>query len=222
MPFYRKKLRYKNKRGRYITRYRRRYPKPFYSRIRRRMYKIARQLNVEYKEHNVQFTGNTISQTLTIQNLNLIDQGTTDITRIGRQIKITRVNIKGVFAINASATMTFVRVLVLIDKQVNQATFSASDLLFDTSANDNCVSLINLDNKGRFKILYDKIIALSPSNAVGKFNYNKMMNLPIVYDNTGNGVADLTQKSLYLCFVSNEATNTPAVTLHARVRYVDN
>lgn len=222
MPFYRKISKYRNRRGRYVTRYRRRFKKPFYSRIRRKMYKIARQLNVEYKEHNIQFTGNTVSSTMTIQNLNLIDQGTTDITRIGRQIKITRLNIRSVFAINTSATMTYIRVIVLIDKQVNQAAFAAADLLYDTSVFDNCVSMINLDNKGRFKILSDRILALSPSNAVGKFIYNKNMNLPIVYDNTGNGVADLTSKSLYICMVSSEATNTPAVTMHARVRYVDN
>lgn len=218
MPYYKK--RYKKKRG--YRRFRRPRRNIFYKRLRNKMYKLARQLNVEYKEHNVQFTGNAVSSTMTIQNLNLIDQGTTDITRIGRQIKITRCNIRSVFAINTSATMTYVRVIVLIDKQVNQAAFSAGDLLYDTSVFDNCVSMINLDNKGRFKILADKILSLSPSNAVGRFIYNKNLNLPIVYDNTGNGIADLTSMSLYVCFVSSEATNTPAVTMHARIRYVDN
>lgn len=220
MPRY-KYQNYRNKRGRYIKK-RRRYKSSFYRGIKKKMYKLARQLNVEYKEHNVQFTGNTVSSTMTIQNLNIIDQGTTDITRIGRQIKITRVNIRGVCAINTSATMTFARFIVLIDKQVNQAAFSAGDLLFDTSVFDNCVSYINLDNKGRFKILCDKILSLSPSNAVGKFYYNKNLTLPVVYDGSTSAVADQTSKALYLCMVSSEATNTPAVTLHARIRYVDN
>lgn len=216
-----KKQSYYNKRGRKIYKFRR--YRPSRTRyLRKRMYKLAKQLNVEYKRIYTQYSGNTIDQSLAIGNLNIIDIGTGASNRIGRFIKITRLNIKGFFKINSSATNTQIRCIILIDKQVNQSTFSSSDLLNDTSANDILVSSLNLDNNKRFKILYDRLFWMSQEKPVAKIRYNKNLNLKIAYDASTSSVADQTQKALYICFVSNEATNTPNAWLNCVTRYVDN
>lgn len=218
----RKIVKYKSRRGRYVSKYRRYRRRPYYRFLKRRMYKIAKQLNVEYKEHNVQYTENGVSTTMTKQNMCVIDQGTGDGQRVGRQIKITRLNMKATLTFNASATNTKFRMIILIDKQTNEGTFATTDLLYDTSVDDIIVSGLNLDKKNRFKILYDKMFSVFPEKPIVGIKYNKNFNLPILYDASTSAVGDQTRNSLWICFVSSEATNTPSFTMHARVRYVDN
>lgn len=186
-------------------------------------YGIKKLMNVEFKFHDV-LNAITPSTTLSIQQLTNIPQGDTDITRDGAQVKCLRLLVRYLAVINASATTTFLRVMIIKDKQTNQAIYAAGDLLTDITATDAINSPMNLDNKYRFQVLYNRvhIMSITGANAAIKGEVFKDIDLKLRFDNSTPSIADLTSNSLSLVFISDQATNTPTVTFFSRLRYVDN
>lgn len=180
-------------------------------------------LNVEYKCFDVQVTNGPCTTTPAIVQLTNIPQGDTAITRDGNQIKITRNLLRYSISGNSSAADQLIRVMLVLDQQTNQAIYSAADLLQDVSAFDSILSPLNLDNKFRFHVLYDKVHRLT-SGANNSVYVNKMFNLQqrIRFDNSTPSIADLTSQSLSFLCVSNQATGSLTVTLFNRIRFVDN
>ncbi len=185
--------------------------------------KALSMLNVEFKNHDVPTAATIPDATGTIQQLTNINQGDTTNTRDGAQVKLTSIFIRGNIKQNASATQTVVRLMLVLDKQTNQTIYTLADLLQDVTASDSVLSVNNLDNKHRFIVLWDRSFSLSDSGRqVIAFKFHKKLNLKIRYDNTGNGIADLTSYSLSLVRLSDEATNVPSLRSITRIRYVDN
>ncbi len=193
--------------------------------LARQVIKIKRSMNVEYKFHDVTGTNTVVPDGAgTIVFLSNIDQGLLDTTRVGAQIKATYLEIKYDISAHASSTDSIVRIMLIEDKQTNQAIYAVADLLASVG---NILSLVapkNLDNKFRFRVIRDRRYNFSGTG--GKTNisgtFKVKLNSKIRYDNTGNGIADLTSKSFSLLFISNEPTNTPDITFFSRLRYVDN
>lgn len=186
-------------------------------------WKVKRLLNVEYKFHDVQTTGTAISTTPTITQLSNIANGDTAETRDGNSIKWTRFTSHGTLSINGSATRSYVRMLLVLDTQTNGAIYSAGDILKDITADDAIVSLYNLDNRQRFKILYDKVVKLAANTiSVRTFKINKKFSLRQIFNADAAAITSIPTYSLSLYFVSNEATNTPTLTMYNRLRYLDN
>lgn len=180
-------------------------------------------LNVEFKEHNVQATAEALPTTGIITQLTNIAQGDTKSTRDGDQVKLTQIYVNGIIQKHASATATSVRILLVMDKQTNGAIYTLADLLEDTSASDNIVSANNLDNKFRFKVLYDKVFNVSNSGeSRRKYKIFKKLPIKIRYDGNAGDITDITSWSLSLVAIADEATNTPGHTFFARLRFVDN
>lgn len=184
---------------------------------------VRRLLNVEVKNFDTQATLAVINTTPIITQLTNIDRGDTTNSRDGSQCKMVGIEFHYSCLVNASAaSRTQIRVMLVVDKQTNQAVYVINDLIADITASDNVISPRNLDNKHRFSILYDRthvLSAASPSVIVRKYIKKDLL---LRYDDTGNGIADLTQNSLSLVRMSNEATNTPAISHFMRVRFVDN
>ncbi len=187
-------------------------------------YGVKKLMNVEFKFHDVQFTSANISTSAKITELTNIPQGDTDQSRDGAQVKLTKINIRYMITAHASDPTTLVRVMLVHDRQTNQAIYEILDLLQDTSANDSICSLLNLDNKYRFAILYNKVHTFSDNWKEASFHeINKTLNLKIRYDNSTPDITDLTSSSLSLVMISTSAsTNFPVATVFARLRYVDN
>ncbi len=185
--------------------------------------KLKGLINVEFKEHNVQATTSAFSITPTITQLTNIDQGDSRLTRDGDQIKISSLSFRCIVGMNASAARTSIRIMIVKDKQTNSAIYAIGDLLEDTTANDALVSPINLDNRSRFIILMDKQLNMSDNwTQLVKIKWFKKLQQKIIYDGTGNGIADLTTCSYSLVLISSEATNTPTITHFTRLRFIDN
>ncbi len=186
-------------------------------------YGIKKLLNVEFKFFDTQLTATAIPVIPVITQLTNIPQGDTDQTRDGAQVKLTRLDIKMVVNSHASAVSTEFRVMVVLDKQTNQAIYNATDLLSDVTAGDSIVSALNLDNKYRFRVLYNKVMSFS--NVGHNSQYTQIsipLDLRLRFDASTPSIADLTSNSLSMLFTSSQATNTPNLSLFARIRYVDN
>ncbi len=181
-------------------------------------------MNVEFKNHDVTITATGVLDGVgNVIQLSNIDQGDTTVSRDGSNVKITSIYCKLLFRINASGSNTNIRVMLVLDKQTNQAIFATADLLFSVANVQSLVSPNNLDNQFRFRVLYDKIHLITAGGKESAFvKIYKKVNLRLRYDNTGNGIADLRSNSLALVVISNEATNTPTITGAVRLRFVDN
>ncbi len=191
--------------------------------IYRDVVKLKRFINVEFKFHDVQLTAAALAVAPVITQLSNIDQGDTTLTRDGAQLKCLSLQLSYSLFQSASATSSLVRVLLVKDKQTNQAIYTAGDLLFDVTAGDGIVSPYNRNNRRRFTILHDKVYTFSATGTTVKHFGRKFRQDQIIrYDNSGNGIADLTQSSYSLVMLTNEATNVPTVTMFSRLNYVDN
>lgn len=180
-------------------------------------------VNVEFKQHNINRTSAAMNTTFTQSFLTNLSQGGDDTERDGNSLRMKSIQIKGFVKQNASAAQTLVRLLVVHDKQTNQALFTPADLLFDVTPGDAIISARNIDNMKRFHVLWDKVITLdSAASGTKTFSFYKKLNIAIRYDENAGDITDLTQSSLNFMQVSDEATNTPTITVHIRLRYIDN
>ncbi len=183
---------------------------------------IKKLMNVEFKFHDVQLTSSIITQTPIITQLTNIPQGDTDITRDGAQVKLTRLDIKLAIEVASAAFSTVVRVIVVHDKQTNQAIYAGTDLLADTSPQDNIVSSLNLDNKYRFQVLHNHVYAFSNAGVSMRYiTIRKELDLKLRFDASTPSIADLTSSSLSILMCTNQS-GSPTVTMFSRIRYVDN
>ncbi len=180
-------------------------------------------VNVEFKNHDVQQTAIALSNAVTITQLTNIAQGDTTVTRDGAQCKIVSIMLNYTLQINASAAGTVIRVMLVHDRQTNQAIYTSGDLIEDTTAIDSLVSPRNLDNKLRFSVLYDRVHTLSiAGNQKVNTKFYKKLNIKLRFDNAAAAITSLTQSSLSLVNWTDEATNVPSITSFVRLRFVDN
>ncbi len=80
---------------------------------------VKKLVNVEFKHHNVQTVNTAITDAGTITNLSLFSLGDTSTTRDGGSVKFTSFRLSYALRINASATVTNMRVMIIHDKQTN-------------------------------------------------------------------------------------------------------
>lgn len=180
-------------------------------------------INVEFKRRIQQATSLAVANTPVLTLLTNLAQGDTAITRDGAHAKFVSIRWNYFISSHASALFTCIRCMVVMDKQTNEAAFTAADLLNDVTSSDSIVSDRQRDHLKRFTVLYDKVHTLSPSSpAVINRRWYKKLNLPVQYDGAAGDVTDLTQKSLWLVFFSNQSTNTPLITFDCTLRYIDN
>ncbi len=187
-------------------------------------YAVKRLVNVEFKHHNLQVLDTAVTDAGNILNLSLLSQGDTSTTRDGGSVKFTSLRLSYSLRIHASAAHTNMRVMIVHDKQTNQAQFTLADLLFDASVNDNIYSPPNINNASRFRILYDKVHTLnaSASNSQITRQVYKKLNMKTRYDANVGDVTDLTQDSMSIVFIGDQTTNDPVHSFNYRARFIDN
>ncbi len=184
---------------------------------------VKRLLNVEVKNFDVQLDGLTVTDGFAITQLSNIPQGDTTNERDGAQVKMVGFEMSYFITRNVSADASIIRILLVIDKQTNQAIFVPGDMFEDSTVLDNLVSPRNLDNKHRFTVLYDRVHHLSnggPTSLSVKKYFKK--DLLLRYDGSTPSIADLTQNSLAFMRAANQVTNDPIIRAFFRLRFVDN
>ncbi len=186
--------------------------------------KLKSLLNVEYKIHTLEALDTAITDAGTITNVSTLTQGDTNITRDGSSVKFTSFRLSYGFKIGDSATRTNVRVMIVHDKQTNQAQFALADLLQNATVNDAIYSPLNIDNVSRFNVLYDKVHTLSSSGHTSVIHrtVNRKLNMKTRYDGNAGTVADLPSDSMSLVWIGDEVTNDPTRSFSYRSRFIDN
>ncbi len=169
---------------------------------------------MELKFHDIDLddavvaTGGTVAATI-----NIIPQGVTEITRVGRRCTITSINWR--YAVNmpigtASNSVDTCRVILYQDKQTNGATAAVLDIL-ETA---DYQSFRNLANTGRFNILMDRTHTINPQGLAGDGTtidspafrmdktFYKKCNVPIEFSSTLGVIAEIRSNNLVVLLIS--------------------
>lgn len=162
----------------------------------------------------------------TVLLLNGVAQGTTAITRLGRMIKIRKIQFRLRQELQATSTLSEnFRCLIVYDKQTNAAALTSAQVL----ESDLVISPINLGNQRRFRILYDRTIRCIGTGGPQsiEFVFSKTYKTPITTEfNAGSAgtVADITTGSIYGIFISsgNVGVAAPVSYLWSRILFSDN
>lgn len=153
-----------------------------------------------------------------IHNIHEISVGTSANQRTGFVINAQSVNVKAQFQAHASATNTFVKMLIVQDKQqVADTQPAVSDVIYSLGAN-SWLANKNYDTTGRFKILASHTFLQDGTNPR---YYEKQLKLgfPIRYN--GTGPTDIQKNGLYVIFISNQITFLPTINWSTHMTFYD-
>ncbi len=168
-----------------------------------------------------------IDTTHLITTLNLMDVGSAVGQRNGRRAEMVSVYIRYCIQLGATETTSTVRLLLIYDKQANGAAITAPDVL-DANTPE---AMLNMDNRERFDILWDKTFGMNITAADSGSGPNqhhvflkkfvKLRNREIIFSGTGGGIADIATGALYLMSLSTEAVGAtaPVGNFVTRLRY---
>lgn len=140
--------------------------------------------------------------------------------RIGRSIKLVNMSWTYMCELNAGVTLASqVRIIVFIDYECNGAAPAVLDLLSTADITSPYNMVFSLR---RFRVLYDKLFALSKNGTACVTGHEGIPYKGHVYfEGISNGIASAGKGSIFCLHISNEATNTPNVNMRHRIRYVD-
>lgn len=163
--------------------------------------------------------------------------------RIGRKILVKQILIKGSVATNLANNFAAggvcggqdVRMIVFVDRDSNGVAPLVTDVLVTSSS----LSHYNLDNRDRFKILYDKMywLAQASNTAAGgnvaaaaspqgfTIDVDIPCNIVTIYNSNVNGNAtDIQSGAIWILTVGSSAassTNAAGYDLSTRIRFTD-
>lgn len=177
-------------------------------RIAKKAYKLP-----ELKYNALNLSPGSISGTGSITALDTVTQGQTNNTRIGDQLMATSVKYRASLKLNASATDTLVRMMIV--RWVSEAPSVVTDVLETPTVN----SFKSENNRFSSQVLLDRVYRLSTAEKPeifirGSVKLGKMIN----YD---GGAATSNRNGVYVIFVSDEAVNTPTIAFSSRLYFRD-
>lgn len=173
-------------------------------------------LKGELKFHDVDLDDAVISAAGTItSSINLIAQGVTESTRVGRKCVVRQIlwryniNIIGVAGSGVTAG-DVVRVILYLDKQCNGAAATVTGIL----ESDDYQSFNNLANTSRFRILMDRTHQCNPVGFAGDgaandspevqfpYTFFKKVYVPLEFDSTTGAISEIRSNNLGVLMLS--------------------
>jgi len=212
-----------------------------YSRVRRSKKVMMSHGHGEVKAADLEFANVASGTTLALPSivdvslntyacLNILRQGAASSQRIGRKVNMLSLTINGFLYRLASSDAQTLRMLVVYDNQTNGVQPVIQDIIggLTSSGSPNAVNntfqLLNLNNKSRFAILYDKQMSvakavaqaaassgvaslgnmIAPQSTPTNISIKKTINLrgaEVTFSANGGTVGDITTGGLYLIFL---------------------
>lgn len=223
MPYYKKS---KSRYGKYST-----YTKvkrPLYGRLDRKAYQMAKTalslINTETKYLDTAASA-TPALAGTVVQCSLISQGDGARARTGDSLKVVSIMVRINWSINASATSTNIRWMLVLDTQPNKAVFSTDDLLQNLSAGLNIITPLEFNQGGRYNVMASGRQNITNTGGGNQSKFvNKFMkkSIHIRYAANNGDITDLQKNNICLVLLSSEATNFPLIYYHVRLRFIDN
>ncbi len=182
-------------------------------------------LNVEFKQFNFQVADSGINATGTVTPIMTITAGDDDSSRTGQQVKLTSIAWKGRIRLGGASTVDYVRLLIVKDKQPNNALFALGDLWHNHSVGTSNQPFLHRDinNTRRFSVLYDRLLAVdSAAHPQASFKMYKKLAIPLRYETDTGTISDFSETSISLVLISDTTADIPVITYNLRCRFIDN
>lgn len=217
-----------------------------YTRQRRRVYSKKKGRMITLYTRPLKYSDDAVGPTLTLGQwtwhfpTSNIAQGTTSQTRIGNQIILKDITIRGILQLippgTASRAGNFVvgEVVLLIDKQANKPGAPPSTSGANIFQSSQPTAFRDLDYANRYSIIYRQTFNMSNPNTSGDgldnrlllpFNIHKKMNLLVNYDGLTGAYSEITNNVLWMgVFLWDGSGSGSTVTIeeyNARTRFKD-
>lgn len=176
-------------------------------------------INVEKFKFDLGIGPGSITNTASISQVSAIASGDGDAARTGNSILAKYLYINYIVNRSASSTTaadTF-RIVVVQDKeQVADTAPGYSDVYSSTTV----ISPFNVNNVGRFTVLYDKRHYVSSN----KPQVSDQLSVPLDFHIRYNGTAstDIEKNGIWLMLLSDTTANHPTILGNIRLAYYDN
>ncbi len=193
---------------------------------RRRRFRRRRMVALDPERKTVEVVGTNISlfSTGSTFPINLVSQGVDFDERIGRQMLCVSNLISYTLTINLTSVFPVeVRTALIHFKQPNGTELTLADVWDDIGGGASAVMAHrNLDNVGRFKILWTRIHRLSLDKQTLVMSKFRPLRVIARYDNPIGIVANLQSGGLWFVAISttNLTANAPTITVNSRTRFV--
>lgn len=182
---------------------------------------LKKLVNVERKKYDTEVVATSVNNsTGSVTALTTIAQGDNDGERGGLSIKPQSLLIRGTLLCSASASGTMVRIMVVRDNEQVADTDPSINNILDGNITVTALAPLNNLTVGRYTMLYDKLMVLDPQRPFKSFEIFKELSGHIRYNGTAS--SDIQKHGMYVCVISNEATNYPTLNFAARLSYTDN
>lgn len=177
----------------------------------------GRVFSIERKFHDVDIDDAVIANTgLIFNSVNLIPQGVTETTRVGRKANISAINwrfdiiLPEADGVADPPNIDVIRVILFLDKQANGATAAVTDILESADYQ----SFNNLANKSRFRTLMDRTYNMNRSAGGGNGTtsdwgaerhsdtFFKRCNIPIEFDSTAGAITEIRSNNIGVLLIS--------------------
>lgn len=198
-----------------------------FSQMKRDLGWLLSVVNVEDKYLDTLFNANTVSNGIGNQSLlNGCTTGNSAVTRNGQSTKAVRVDVDIIVSVGVT-TPVYCRFLLIKDKAANGSTIGIGSIFQAAvdGANNYTTSQYNVATIGaRVNVLADIVFQLDTvQNTSRKIKRTIPLNFHTRYNTgTGGGIADISENSFYLLFMSNAAATQPTFTGSARFSFTDN
>jgi len=182
---------------------------------------VSKLVNVEYKSIRVTVPASP-DNTPVVTPISAPAQGDDFDDRDGRKIKLFSYRVQGRVTMNASASGTIYRMVILRDNNGSTTRPVVTDVYPDAAAfNSGIMPNDDPQTNARFSILSDKrYLIANGGREMANITIYRRLNSHAYF--TGTGANDEGKGMLYMFTGSNEATNVPTVGADVVVKWIDN
>lgn len=159
----------------------------------------------------------------TVSKLETIAQGSTDSDRVGDEMHITRISIRGSVIVNNTAVYNRARFICFQWKPDDTSLSPTVSMILNNTANTTQLveGITNHDRSQQFNVLFDRTFTVN-YNGRAIQEFRKVIS-PKLYkkDLKFTSGANTGSNQLYVLYVGDQVTNTPLLNLQMQVQYTD-
>lgn len=166
--------------------------------------------------------------------LNLIPQGVTESTRVGRACVIKSIQFRANLTMTSqtvAASSTNVWIYIVLDKQANGAAAGTTDVFDFSTAAQLPTALINMNNTKRFRILKKFKMAFNSTayssggtafaTITKMIDWYKKCDIPLDFSSTTGAITEIRSNNIFLVAGGMNADDLISVTGTVRLRFSD-
>lgn len=184
---------------------------------------------LKFFDTDIDFSLDQTGEVVATGQLNLIPQGVTESTRIGRKCRLTSLQLRAMWTYDPAASVSPSSpcfLYLVLDKQCNGAAAAVTDVLNGSAMNK---ALINMANSDRFTILKRWVWTPTAVAGVdgayapvrGTIDYYKKCDILLDFSSTTGALTEIKSNNLFLLGGSSAGDDVTTITGQVRLRYKD-